>query len=838
MDSQRIDSNNSPCFLNHGFLNWLSVLVCSASFTLSASANPPVPQLKSLFPSGCQAGQTVSVKVLGSNLEGLSALRCSHPGVRFQHQEKDQVTVTVSAETPTGIYDVQVLTPHGVSTSRSFFVTGRQLIVEQEPTETVKPGIQQVPLDGVVSGRIANSGEVDEYGISLEAGQQLVLECWTERIDSSLRAILELVDDQGQRVASSRGFFGVDPLIAFRVVESGTYRVRIHDLVYGGSSDHFYRLDIGISPRVVFARPNVIERGKTTAVTLFGWNLNSRDGGPSEQQESVKGNQLTSRKPSLAQASYTQRIVQITVPENPVRIGSYRPPSAVAVDGFLYHLPAADTPIWLGVTDVPVTGDRSANHSAASAQLLEVPGEVSGQLTAGNERDWYRIRARRGEVFHVEGFAQRIGSTADLDISIMDRTGKEELAHYRDELLSIGGLRFPSSHLDPSGRWVAPADGDYLVVVRNLIGGLQEDPRRSYRLSVRREESQVELVAIAHPDASPAGINVQRGGRQLIDILAFRQRGQHGSIRVTAENLPAGVECPDIWLGPGVTRAPLVLYATEGAAEAVGTLDLVGVDRFGGLPVRRPVQGGTMVRTGLPNGQGRLTDEIPFAVAGTASVFVTARSRRDRYQQGSIVDVEIDVHRQSGQQQTEVKLVGVGLPELVSQQQAVIPAGKHKGNISFYLPPTLAVGNYSLVVQAQTTVQSATGKDQKPVGTTLFSNAINFEVYPAPYILAVDLDAPRKIQRGKIVQIQYTARRKNGFIGKIHTDVAAAGELVGLRVRGVTFVGQTESGTLQIIANEDAPLGQQPFLRLEGVGTIEDEPVYLGACFLKLEIVE
>ena len=142
------------------------------------------------------------------------------------------------------------------------------------------------------------------------------------------------------------------------------------------------------------------------------------------------------------------------------------------------------------------------------------------------------------------------------------------------------------------------------------------------------------------------------------------------------------------------------------------------------------------------------------------------------------------------------------------------------------------------MVKAETTAVLSEAKDAKPVAVTLFSNAVTFEVYAAPFILAVDLDAPRKIQRGKIVQVKYTAQRKNGFIGKIHTDVAAAGELIGIRVRGVTFVGQTESGTLQIIANEDAPLGQQPFLRLEGVGTIEYEPVYLGSCFLRLEIVD
>ena len=54
----------------------------------------------------------------------------------------------------------------------------------------------------------------------------------------------------------------------------------------------------------------------------------------------------------------------------------------------------------------------------------------------------------------------------------------------------------------------------------------------------------------------------------------------------------------------------------------------------------------------------------------------------------------------------------------------------------------------------------------------------------------------------------------------------------------MTFVGQAESGNIQIIANEDAPLGQQPFLRLYAVGVLEDEPVYHGSCLLPLEIVE
>ena len=75
----------------------------------------------------------------------------------------------------------------------------------------------------------------------------------------------------------------------------------------------------------------------------------------------------------------------------------------------------------------------------------------------------------------------------------------------------------------------------------------------------------------------------------------------------------------------------------------------------------------------------------------------------------------------------------------------------------------------------------------------------------------------------------------------MHTELAVPGRVtdgVGLRGRGETFVGQTDTGSLQIIVNEDAPLGRQPFLRLFTVGVVEDEPVFFGSSFLALEITE
>ncbi|MCH7989087.1 MAG: pre-peptidase, partial [Planctomycetes bacterium] len=88
---------------------------------------------------------------------------------------------------------------------------------------------------------------------------------------------------------------------------------------------------------------------------------------------------------------------------------------------------------------------------------------------------------------------------------------------------NIGGTRFPSTHLDPAGRWVVPADGRYLILIRNLIGGLENDSRRVYQLSVRREEPDFHLAVVSQLD-SPASLNVRRGGRSIVDVLAFRRR--------------------------------------------------------------------------------------------------------------------------------------------------------------------------------------------------------------------------------------------------------------------------------------------------------------------------
>jgi hypothetical protein len=181
----------------------------------------------------------------------------------------------------------------------------------------------------------------------------------------------------------------------------------------------------------------------------------------------------------------------------------------------------------------------------------------------------------------------------------------------------------------------------------------------------------------------------------------------------------------------------------------------------------------------------------------------------------------------------------VGLPRGMVADVAVIPAGQTQGWISVQIPPGLPEGTYSLAVQGETDALPANASaDAPPVGVVAISNPVTFRVEASRISLGVDPRAPVRIGRGQVVQVTFFAERRNGFIGKTHVELVAPGGVVGLRGRGVTLVGQSDSGVIQIIANDDAPLGQQPFLRLEAVGTVEDRPVYRATRPLRLEIVE
>lgn len=801
--------------------------LCIAILTRSANAQAPV--LDTLFPAGAQIGTVVEVEA-GGRMKDVRSLLCNADGVRCERIVENRFRLTIPAQLAPGQYDVWAVGDHGVSAARTFWIGNRAERLEAEANDSIAT-CEQVSLDTTVNGRIEKAGDADHYRFEAKQGQRVVIECLAERIDSRLRAVLELFNHTGQRLAVNRGYFGIDPLIDFRVPTDGEYIIKIHDLTQSAGADYYYRLDIDTQHRVAFSHPTVVERGKAARVTLFGWNLSKVSSASGDSSSNAGFDRVDIDLPS----SHNQADQVRLVPMNPAQ---------AILDGFAFHHPGSHAPVFIGLTDVPVVIDGGDNHRADVAQEIAIPCEVSGQLTAGNERDWYSIRVHRGDVLNIEAIGQRLQSPVDLQIGIFDSTGEKELIQFGDEIQNSSTV-LSTAHLDPAGRWVAPADGLYLIAIRNLFAGTQPDPRRVYRLSVRREEPDFQVLAVPRR-SDPAGLNVRRGGREVLELIAFRRRGMHEAIRVSAKNVPTGIECPDVWLGPDVNRATLVVSAdtrTEaGLSELKLEADCPGIGR-------RIVRGATIVRTGTANPWARLVSQIPLAIADEAALRIRTDGDEEmthhlygklkaRHSPGSVLDIAVQVERPATGHQASVRLTGIGVPDAITNQTAIIPAGEQKGYISFWLPPTLALGRYSFVVRGETTVPAADGKTETIV---VYSDPVNFQVQSSAFSVEVDPFAVTRAKRGETIQIAYSALRQNGFIGKMHTELAMPGKItdvVGLRGRGETFVGQTDKGSLQIIVNDDAPLGRREFLRLFTVGVVEDQPIYQGSCLLPLEITE
>jgi hypothetical protein len=837
---------------------WTLILSLAAVANLTRElVAAPVPVLNTVFPAGGQVGTTVEVTIAGSALAEVSTLRCSLSSVECKKVDgKPNVfSLAIPQDAPVGQYDLYAVTKFGLSSPRVFVVGNRKEIAEANAAKA-EDIPQSVPLDVTINGQI-QKGDVDRFSFMAIKGQRVILECFAERIDSNLRAMLEIHDSTGRRLAVNRGYFGLDPLIVFDPPRDGTYTVRVYDLIYSGSNDHFYRLDIDTGPRVVFAMPAVVEAGKTSTVTLFGWNLSNSESVALPSRD-VRPNSVEVTSPPSggkgqgegALTGQPTGFETTTVEITPATLhaGLRLRPSQVTTDCFAFRISDGHAPVAISVSDVPVQLETTTS-SPQAPQEIRIPSELSGQLVAGDEKDWFTFTARRGEVLWLEGFGERIGSPVDLDITILDEAAETELARFTDELANLGGKRFPSNHSDPAGRFVVPADGRYLVLVRSLTSGLDDDPRRVYRLSIRRQETQMRLAVLPHSD-TPAGINLEVRGRTLLDVLAFRGRGLTGPIRVSAKNLPPGVECPDVWLGPGIARAPLVLTAADGANLTLGSLSFEA--RAEGVS-STTARAGSVIRSNRPRGWSRITDSPVMAIAGESRVRITADGHETRthhlfgelkvrHSPGGILDVAVGVDRLDVNHQAPVKLIGVGVPDLIENQTVEIPPGQKKGYLSFYLPPTLPLGRYTIAVQGQTTVP--VGKpdkngNQKTQTVTIFSNPVTFDVSPPAFVVKVDPYNPKQIRQGEVLQVKYSAKRTNGFISKIHTELFSTTEKIdGLRGRGVTFVGQTDSGTIQIIANENARLGKRLSLRLYAVGVLEDEAVYHGSCFLEMEVVE
>ena len=670
-------------------IRFLTLLLLFA-VAVPARAQLPVPRLNSIFPCGARQGSTVECTVAGGELDGATGLYFSRPGLSAEPLGNGKFKVVVAKDAPLGPCDVRAITPLGVSNFRAFTIGDCPEVLEKEPNDEPAQA-QRVTLPVVVNGRIDKQTDVDHYVFAAKKGQRVLINCWAWRLDSQLDGTLSVSDSKGKDLAYSGDYYGKDPFIDFTAPEDGDFTVKIWDFVFSGGSDYFYRLHIGSLPHLDAAIPSALRVGQKTLVTFYGRNLPG--GKPAPDGASIQGRPLEVVTREIDGPSDPQLAASL-------HDGEAVRPSRASLDGTDFRLSTPDgssNPLFLGYTRDPIVIEQEPNNDLMTAQRLPIPCDVTGTFSPVNDVDFYAFTAKKGEKIVVEIFGERQSGLVDPFLTGFDSKGKK-IYSADDGGRNIGQIRFTTNTRDARWDFTAPADGEYYVQVRDLYFQQRGEPRFTYRLSVRRPTPDFRLVVVPTHDTQPDATVVGRGGKHWMDVLVFRDDGFDEPIHITATNLPPGVTCVPVVIGPGKTSAPLVFEAAAHAAIGHAAIRVLGKATIGEVEAVRVARGGglTWQTTNTP-GIARMGDSIVLSVRETRPFAVTATPAKTTVAPGDKLSITIKIDRAADWSEP-VQLAGYDLPNNVTMALVNIAKEANEAKAEVVLPMNLRPGTYTFTV--------------------------------------------------------------------------------------------------------------------------------------------
>ena len=334
----------------------------------------------------------------------------------------------------------------------------------------------------------------------------------------------------------------------------------------------------------------------------------------------------------------------------------------------------------------------------ATAQRLPIPCDVTGSFSPVGDKDWYTFLAKKGEKLVIEIFGERQSDLIDPLVTGFDPKGKRIFTGDTGFGRNIGQIRYTTNTRDVRWEFTPPADGEYAVQVRDQYYQQRGSMRFTYRLSIRRPQPDFRLIVVPNHETQPDATVVGRGGRHWMDVLVFRNDGFDEPIRVEGTNLPPGVKCDPVVIGPGKTSAPLVFIAARDAPLGHGEIRVSGQATIDGAATTRDARGGglTWQTTNTP-GIARMADSIVLAVRKPVPFMLTASPSATKVVAGEKVSIRVEVERAEGWNEN-VQLTGLDLPQGAVMPLAAVPKGSLEAKVELSLPANLKAGTYSFCV--------------------------------------------------------------------------------------------------------------------------------------------
>jgi hypothetical protein len=844
------------------FLAVLALELCSAGNAHAQPALPdnalPGPRLLTVVPAGAKAGSSVEVTFTGTDIEEPDTLLFSHPAIKAEpvlppeppvdpkkpkppaNAKKPPVVVTkfkvtVPAEVPVGLQDVRLVNKWGVSNARAFAIGDLPEVAEKEPNNDVMQA-QRIDLNSTVNGAMANPTDVDYYVFAGKKGQRVVVSCLASTIDSRFHAAIEIYDAKDRLLTFNRNYDHRDALTDYVLPADGDYYIRVYEFTHTqGTPEHFYRLTVSTAPWIDAIFPSVVEPGKETTVTVFGRNLPGGQVDPTAMVDEHLLERMT---------------LKVTAPADNGRLtftGRLDPKSA-ALSGFevrVRNATGSSNPFLLTFAKAPVVIDNGDNKTPETAQPITLPCEIAGVAEKRRDRDWYSFEAKKGEVFQIEAFGDRVGSDAFVYFVVRNAATKQDIYESPPDFAEPQPPKFYARSEDPAPyRFVVPADGKYLLLVGSRLADALAGPRHFYRVRLLPEMPDFYLGVTPPADHRPDGATILQGGHEALTVFATRREGFAGDIQLTVEGLPPGVTCPPQTIGAGVRQTQIILNAAANAAPTVAELRVKGTATIRGKKVEHEARVAGVVWAPTQPGQivpllTRLDRALVLAVRPGAPYELATSLAKPAVVQGDKTELKLKLTRLWPDAKTPVvvQAQAADLPgglTIGNNQPLTIAPDKNDGTMPVVVSAGLPPGTYNLVLRSSSAIpynKDPMAKQKQPANVVQQAAAVTFVVLPKSVATLALSNASPSAKPGAQAELEVKVSRIADFTGELKVEVVLPKDMKGISADPVTIpAGQEKSKLVLRIANDATP-GTRGGLIVRATAMLSGVPIVHEAKF-------
>lgn len=789
------------------------------------------PRLDALNPPGVKAGTSVEVVLTGADLDEVKELFVSDGRIKAEFvpppppdpkakpkpntpPPPPKFKITVPAEVSLGLYDIRAIGKWGISNPRALTVGDLNEVQEKEANNDV-PEAQKVELNSTINGVISAPTDVDYYVFTAKKGQKVVVRCAASNIDSKMNPLLEVYTKGGRELGNNRNYFDRNANVRFTAPADDEYYVRVCSFAYlEGGNDAFYRLSISETPWIDAVYPPVVQAGKSTQVTLYGTNL---PGGQVDPGSSIQGQPVE----KLA--------VTINPPPAPLAEGKLdyselQLPNRGSMIGFEYRVKngaGSSNPALLTYSELPVVLDNEANDAEDKAQRLTLPATLCGRIEAPGDRDYYIFTAKAGETFHFEGFADRLGTPINLYFMIKKVDSKQVLATV-DTHSEIPDTinRFPLYTADPKGRFVAPADGDYLLMVSTYTNFTRYGPRFVYRVNLHKETPDFRVVVVSNDSEHFGGFTILKGGAQDLNVVVFREDGFDGEVLLEAEGLPGGVTCVPQVVGPKLKQGALVLQAADGAAATAVTFKVKATANINGKPTVRYARPASLVWSSQNNipAISRLTRALCLAVRDKGPFTLNTSVKEMVIPLGGNVEYKVTAQRHWKEMNNQqIQLTRVASPaqsngQFINTPNVNIAGNQNEAVVKFQIPTNAPAGTYNLVLQGKAQFQyQPDPKNNQKKNVQFYEPTPPVKVTVYDQVAEVAVNTPKvSLKPGTETDLVVTVKRLHDYKGEFTVQVAVPNGFQGLSVANGKIAANQNEVKIKLKADKNAKPQMNP----------------------------